>query len=153
MIYRKLPLLSLLLLLFAGTTVLADLNPNRWYAEGEIERDGHCIAFKILAKKVNAGMPSEYWEYRILEGNCDGTCMEEVYRGPLSLYGGDVPIPPTGSPDQLPITVTPSGTGYVSVPIGSGGTLAPGGSSYPTCDAVYTTNGSSVLVIESSLLN
>lgn len=141
-----------LLVLTGVTSAFADV--DRWFAEGQIDRGGVCISYKILAFQASHGNPPvSTWYYRIFEGNCDGSCMEEVYYGPLSLYGGDVPVPPAGGSGSLPITVTQSGTGYVNVAAGNGGTFQSGGSSYPTCDAVYTSNGSSVLVIAASLLN
>ncbi len=151
---RRIPYVLVLscLMAFATAPAFAEIDPDKWFAEGQIERDGECLYYRILAYRMNAGMPSEHWVYRIFEGSCDGSCLEEVYHGPLSLYGGDIPIATGGDSGQLPINVTSSGTGYVALPPGTGGTLTSGGSGQPTCDAVYMPNGSSVLVIEASLL-
>lgn len=116
--------------------------------QGERERDGECIQYRIMKYQVSHGGEDTETYTRIFERPCGSTCWEEVYNGPGAVYSGEYSS--LMYDPGLPIVINAGGTGYVTVPSGEGGLFAPATSQ--TCDATFTPDASTVFVIDSAFL-
>lgn len=138
------------IVLFVGfvLSTASALALNNRFVEGETTRGGECIEYRKLFYDVDQGGGSFVTKVKVLERKCgsDG-CFTEVYNGPESGYNGDIYTPPNAG---LPFSIGAGGYGYVTVPSGDGGMLAPDSS--PTCDVTFTADYSTTVVIHPDLL-
>lgn len=120
---------------------------NEKIVEGQKMRDGICIDYKKLYYDVDQGGGNFVTKMKVLEKECGTECYDIVYDGPEGGYTGDISTLPGAG---LPFTIDAGGHGYVTVPSGYGGMLAPDS---PSCDATYTPDYSTTFIIHAQLLS
>lgn len=132
--------------LFAVQTGFAETETH--FQEGTYtDENGNCIDYKFITWEVEYADGTKCLMGEAFEKPCFADVYVRIYYGPLDQYSGSAPVPTPGSGSL--ITISSSGSGYVSVQPGHGGLFVP--ASAPNT-ARLIPNGSAMLEIHPSFL-